>query len=271
MIKTFVTIVSTITIMTIQIGLCQDISTYTTEEPPTNYTSNNQVTGIVTDTVEEIKKIVGNKFETQSIPWSRLFHMISTTPNILAFTVAKTKEREDLGFHFIGPVITREYVLMRRTGENFNINNISDIRKRKLTVGAMRDGWRSKFFKSKDVIVDDAVSHELTMKKLLNKRFDLWVISDLEYPYIMKLAGININRVEKEYTFRIGSSYIVFSPLTKSHIVKKWRDAFNKLKKTDKIKAISNKWSDKLGIKISFSERRGFHISDKSKKSKITP
>ena len=103
-----------------------------------------------------------------------------TEPNIAVFTCGKSDERVKLGFHFIGPLTTRDGALYGKKDREIKISTLKDIKKQGLVVGAMREDWRSKYLQEKGVIVEPVNVTTQNINKLIFDRIDLWVSSDLE-------------------------------------------------------------------------------------------
>ena len=239
----------------------QEIRILTTEEPPTNYTSGSgKITGTTTDIIEAIKKELNITVSIEMMPWARAYKISKNKSNIIIYTASKTQERIDMGFHFIGPVTTRKHILMSKKESDFNIKNLEDVKKQKLTIGTMKGDWRSNYFRKQGFRVDDVPMHEQNIKKLIRKRFDLWATSDIEAPLIAKQAGINISEIKQAFIFKEASSYILLSKNTSSEIVKKWQNAYQKIQATDFFEKTSKKWSAILGFELLYSKNKGFFI-----------
>lgn len=232
----------------------------TTEEPPTNYTENGKVVGTTVDIIREIKKTLNESTKIKSLPWARAYKIAKSQKDIIAFTAGKTDERVKLGFHFIGPVFTRKYVLVKKTGSNINVKSLEDVKAQGITVGGVRGDWRSKLLKSKGIKVDEVSSHESNIKKLAKGKVDLWVASDIEMVAIAKKAGIDKSAVEVAHAFREGQSYIMISKESSPALIKKWRDAFEKLQNSGFFNKSSQKWAKKLGMNLKYSAEKGFYV-----------
>lgn len=233
----------------------------TNEEPPTNYYSKEgKFTGPSTEIVEEIKKNLNLYVEIDVLPWGRAYMYAKKGPNVAIFTAGKTQERIDHGFHFIGPIFTRNHVLVKRKGTSYLINSLEDVKKQKLLVGAMRGDWRAKLLKDHGIRVDEAASHEQNVRKLMRKRFDLWVLSDLDAPFVVKNAGFNISDIEIAYVIKEDSSYIMLSRDTSKEIVERWQNTFFEIQKTDFLKKTAKKWSDILELNLGYTVDKGFYL-----------
>jgi len=253
----------------IQFGVCMgsknSINTpqfriVTTEEPPTNYTYQGKFTGTTVDIIEEIKKYLNLKVKIEVKPWARSYRIAKKQPDVVIFTAGRTQERVDHGFHFIGPVITRKHALWCKKGNTFGIKSIEDIKKMNLNIGSMRGDWRTNFFKTQGVKVQEVANHELNLKKLLKGRIHLWVSSDIEATPILSKLGYDMKEIEIAYVFKEASSYIMLSRDTSKDIVEKWQNAYTAIQKTDFFEKASKKWSNILGFDLGYSKKTGFFV-----------
>ncbi len=247
----------------VSIGYADEITKIVTnEEPPTNYYSKEgKFTGPSTEIVEEIKKKMDLYVEIEVLPWARAYMYAKKEPNIAIFTAGKTQGRIDHGFHFIGPIFTRNHVLLKRKGTPYLIKSLEDVKKQKLLVGSMRGDWRAKLLKDYGIRVDEgAASHEQNIRKFMRKRFDLWVLSDLDAPFVVKNAGFNISDIEIAYVITEASGYIMLSRGTSKEIVKGWQNTFFEMQKTDFFKKTAMKWSDILELNLGYTVDKGFYL-----------
>lgn len=236
-----------------------DIRILTTEEPPTNYTENGELTGITTEIVIALQDQLGLNHEIEILPWARTYRILKSQPNILAFSGGKTPDREALGFHFIGPVTTRIHSLIARKDSDYKISSFEDIKKLNLTAGTMRQDWREIFLKEKGVTIESATDHYGVIKMLFAGRIQLAVSSDIEGPIVSKKAGIDYSEFKTVYPFQTSSSYLLFSKETPPATVNKWQQAYEQLQTTNFFDDTAKRWSKKLGYQLSYSKDKGFY------------
>ncbi len=233
----------------------------TNVEPPTSYYSEEgKFTGTTTDIVEEIERYLNLNVKIEVMSWARAYHIAKKDPNVVLFTAARTQERIDHGFHFIGPVITRRHLLWSKKGSAFNINSIQDIKDKNLRLGVMRGDWREKYFLDRGLNLENVTSHKQNLMKLLKGRIDLWVSSDIEAPLIAKEVGADMGEIEIAYIFKEASSYIMLSRDTPKETVEKWQKAYAEIQKTDFFENASRKWSKILGLEVGYAKDTGFFI-----------
>lgn len=97
--------------------LCaQELQILTEQDPPYSFKGpDGKPTGYGVDVVSEIQKRVGNKNQIEIIPWARAYFKIQKEPNVVVFTMTKTKERAPL-FQWVGPVIENGWVFVTKKG-----------------------------------------------------------------------------------------------------------------------------------------------------------
>lgn len=234
----------------------------TSEEPPTNFKENGEVTGIVTDIVKEIEKYNGERAEINIYPWARAYEIAISEPNVIIFTGAKTVERVEHGFYFIGPVTTRQHILYKKAGRDLKIENLEDIKREKLIVGALRGDWRGKFFIDNGIKVDEVTEHSKNLKKLIMGRIDLFALSDLELKGNCKIAGVKANEFEPAYMFQKREAYIMISTGSDPEIINQWQQAFNRLQKNGFFEKVAEKWSRILEMDLKYDKNKGIFIAN---------
>ena len=250
----------TITLLFFTSILATELRIITTEEPPTNYLNEyNQISGITTDIINEIKKELKLNTKTEIMTWARAYSIGQTNPNVILYTAAKTKAREDLGFIFLGPITTRKHVLYSLKSNYLKNPSIETIKKQNLIIGAMREDWRAKYFKDLNLKVYEVSNHSQNLEKLLLKRIDLWASSDLEAPFIVNLENKDINTLDEYYVYKTAQSHILFSKDTSEHIIYQWKKAYRKLQTNGFLDAIAQKWSNILNINLQYSKELGFY------------
>lgn len=238
-----------------------DIRILTTEEPPTNYTSKDgKITGITTDIIEEIKKILNIKQKIEMHSWARSYMIAKNNPNVIAYTAAKTQKRINQGFYFIGPITTKRHMLWSKKENNIQITSLKNITSQNIVVGAMRGDWRADYLSKKGFIVHEVNDHRQNIKKLLHNRIDLLTVSDIEIPLIVEHVNVDLNRLKKVYTFSEGGSYILISKNTSKELIKNWEKAYKKLQNNGFLLKLATKWSNILGQDLKYTNEKGFFI-----------
>lgn len=110
-----------------------DISWYTEEYPPWNYTENGELKGYYVDVLLELWKKVGidkTRDDIKVIPWARGYHYLKTDPNTALFSMARTEEREKLGILWVGPLETnKRTAIFAKKAKNYKFDSIEQVNK----------------------------------------------------------------------------------------------------------------------------------------------
>ncbi len=231
----------------------------TCEEPPTNYEKNNNIVGISVDIVQAILDRLKQKKDLELLPWARAYKMGINTPNVVLFTGGRTQERIDLGFSFVGPVITRTHGLFSLEEKSISLTGLETIHDKHLTIGGMIGDWRTSYLVAQGVSVDTVPNHIMNLKKILHHRIDLFISSDIELPTLAQSIGISHGIFQMSYIIKKAPSFIMISKGTSAATIGAWQEAFEDLKTTDYVETISKKWSVILGYPITFDNRLGFN------------
>ncbi|MCP3926418.1 MAG: amino acid ABC transporter substrate-binding protein [Desulfobacterales bacterium] len=179
---------------------------------------------------------------------------------MLFLLAAKTQERLDYGFQYLGPVITRKHTLYMKRGDGFTINTLEDIKNQKLYAGCLLGDWRSKFLKKQGIPIQNVGTYKQNVLKLLAGRVSLMVASDMKIKSLLNKVGVGLNEVEPVYVFRVSPSFIMFSKGTDQNVIDQWKKAFSKISKTDYFKKLSKKWSKILLAPIKYSHDKGLYV-----------
>ncbi len=70
----------------------------TCEEPPTNYSLEEDIVGTSVDIVQAILARLEQKNTVKLLPWARAYKTAVNKPNVIVFTSGMTQNRVDLGF-----------------------------------------------------------------------------------------------------------------------------------------------------------------------------
>ncbi len=233
----------------------------TAEEAPMNYyLDNGTFSGTSTDIVKEIVRYLKLDTEIEVLPWARAYMYSKRSPDIAIYTAGRTQERIDLGFYFIGPIITRNHGLWSLKNNHISINNLQDIKDMNLTIAGMRGSWRSKYFIDMGINVEEVTSHELGLRKLFAGRIDLWISSYIEAPEIAEIENVDIEQIEMLYIFKEAPSFIMISKDSSEENINKWENAYSEIQKTDFFENATEKWSNILGIDLNYSIDKGFFV-----------
>ena len=222
-------------------GLAQEITVISEENPPFNFIKDGVFTGSSTEVVREIMRRLGLPAEIQVLTWARAYQLALAQPNVVLFSTARTKEREDL-FHWVGPIYKVRFGFYARRGFGPYLTGLADAKK----VGAIatyKDDVREQLLKSQGFTnLDSSKSPASNLKKLLAGRVDLWLYSNLGVPSVARQLGIDPAEVELVLPFKDKYAYIAVSKGTPRVMVEKWQAALDDMKRDGSFGRISKQW-----------------------------
>ncbi|MCK7612698.1 substrate-binding periplasmic protein [Roseibium sediminicola] len=237
----------------------QELRLITSPWPPSNYLDEaGRPTGLSVAVVEALKTRLDVTAPIEVIPWARGYLTAQTKPNVILFTAGRTKERLDMGFEFIGPIVMWSHVLLAPTGSPLKVKDLDAARAQNLTVAGVRGSWQINLVADAGINVVETEDHETAARMLLAGRVDLWITSRLQASAVLQGLGNRGDAVTPVYTVRKSPSYLMVSKGTDPAILKAWREAYAELLLTDFCDKTAEDWSAKLGLPISFRKEEGF-------------
>ncbi len=226
-----------------------ELTILTENYPPYNYSEekNGRVIGFTTELVEAILKETGNEHLTIELyPWKRAYMMVQKEPNILLFTMTRTKERENL-FKWVGPVAERVqwlWKLKKRT--DINIKTLKDAENYTITVvpdSAVYQYLVSQGFKDEKQL-RPIYDGNLSTKKFLVGHDDLLFDTKLGMAYRLKLLGKSADLVEPVLALpSTGNYYLAFSLRTPDSTVSLFQEVLDNLKSNGTFNRILQKYT----------------------------
>jgi len=237
----------------------QELRLITSPWPPSNYQDAlGRPTGMSVAVVEALKERLGQTTPIEVIPWARGYLTAQTRPNVMLFTAGRTRERLDMGFDFIGPIVMWSHVLLAPTGSSLQVKDLDAVRAQNLTVAGVRGSWQIKLVAEAGINAVETEDHETAARMLLAERVDLWITSRLQASAVLEGLGKRGDAVEPVHTVRRSPSYLMVSKGTDADLLAKWRKAYADLLLTDFFDRAAGDWSARLGIPLAFRRDEGF-------------
>ncbi len=225
----------------------ESLKIITSHEAPLNYLNEEGVlTGITVDVVHEIQKRVGDSSPIKIYPWARLYSYVEHEPNVVAFTMARTEEREDK-FHWITLINRNEWVLIAPKGSKMTISNIEDA-KNVHAIGITRGSAMEQVllnlgFQNLEPVTND----EQNIKKLMADRVSLLFHSSSGIIKTCWDLGIDFdNEFEIVHSVQKSRAYIVMSKGTEMSTVEQWQQAALQMKNDGTFDRLMKKWVESL-------------------------
>ena len=201
------------------------------EWPPFEYSGKDgRPTGYSVEILEAILDDLNIKANIQIYPWARAYKTALNKKNTILFTMARTKNRENL-FKWVGPIAERTIYLWKlKKRTDIKVNNIDDAKKYKIGTVRGEAGENQIIelgFEKYIPAADQAQNYFL----LNINRIDL--IYGLEFTtiYGLKKAGYDPDTVEKSILLSSDLKYYYgFNKNTSEEIVNQFREALQKIK-----------------------------------------
>jgi len=225
-----------------------DISYYTEEYPPYNFSDNGVASGFATEILLQMfNKLNINKTEKdiRLVPWARGYNDVQRKSNVCLFTMTKTAERvKEHGFRWVGPIINTGTVLFGKKSKNLKINSMEDVKKYK--VCAIREDVAEQTIVNMGYPFDnvDRTANPISIaNKILKDRCQLWPYGEIATKWILKKNGFNADDFEVVYQLTDKDSmYFAFNKRTPDSVIVPLQKAFDELKAQGVVDKIISKY-----------------------------
>lgn len=199
---------------------------------PLQYLEENEVKGPATDLVKALLESSNFTYSLNLMPWARAYKMAKEQPNVLIYSMSRTKEREN-EFHWIGLITPVKYKLYGlKTREDLIINSIEDIKN--YNVGVLRGSATESALKklSNNLISLNSAEQIFSMTNL--GRIDVFPANTLHFKDVCR----NYNSISscKDFTDLIEipnagqGLYIALSKSSTKEVIQKLTYFYQKLK-----------------------------------------
>lgn len=223
----------------------QELVVLTEEDPPYSQTGKDgKPTGFGVDVVKEIQHRLGGKQVPITIqPWARVYWAaVHGRPNVIAFTMSRTKERENL-FQWVGPLIENKWVIVAPKSAKLRLSSLDDAKKLR-SIGNVRGYAATNYLTAQGFKNLDQVSERKKNPiKLDAHRISAFVSADCSYTN--EISGVGLKSDDYEIVLTFSSSvpmYIAFSKSTDAKLVESWQSTLDAMKKDGSFSKMLNKW-----------------------------
>lgn len=197
--------------------------------------NNNQLSGFSVELVQEVLKRSKINYQMHAYPWVRSYNLAIQKPNHCIFSIARLPIREQL-FQWLGTIteVNNAVIWGLKNNKRPKITNIDQVKnyltavnKNDVThLGLVERG----FVENKNLYV---LEHTNSLINLLFTRpeIDFIVADDITISYRAKLAGIDINDLERVFEIKDLplNFYLACSKQTTSAITTKLTQALNEI------------------------------------------
>jgi polar amino acid transport system substrate-binding protein len=219
----------------------QGMTIITENNPPFNFVKHGKLTGSSMEIVREMMRRMNRTEKVQILTWARGYNLALTKPNVVLFSTARTRQREDL-FHWVGPLYRVRFGFYARKGSGLRLASLEDAKK----VGAIatyKNDVREQLLKAQGFTnLDSSKSPTSNLKKLMSGRVDLWLFSNLGVMRVADQIGVDPTQLELVLPFKDYYVYIAISKGTPRAVVKKWQEVLAEMKQDGMFEKITRQW-----------------------------
>ncbi|WP_439859748.1 substrate-binding periplasmic protein [Pseudomonas sp. MBLB4136] len=169
------------------------IQIVTEELPPYNMTEDGRLTGMSTEVVQAVLEEVGVQANIQSMPWARAYDIALNSENVLIYSIARTRQREQL-FKWVGIVAPMRWHLYSLPQRNIQLRRLDDARRYQIATVKQDAGEQHLlargFAIGKNLQSSNKYAHNY--EKLTLGRVDLWIANELNARYLARRAGAEV-------------------------------------------------------------------------------
>ncbi|WP_281557379.1 transporter substrate-binding domain-containing protein [Thalassomonas sp. RHCl1] len=163
------------------------------------------VSGTVTRKVRKILDYAGLDYQIKLYPWARSYYLGMTKPNVLIYSIFRTKSREP-HFHWFCPVNEGVTInLYKLKGNTRNIDSLAAVRN--VLIGVMRDDHNHSYLVQQGFIegvnLDISADEQINLRKLFNGRVDAVGLAQESLEHRLAMLGYSKDQVVKGMTLHI--------------------------------------------------------------------
>ncbi|WDE02888.1 hypothetical protein SG34_015705 [Thalassomonas viridans] len=160
------------------------------------------VSGSVTEKVRQILTYAGLDYHIKIYPWARSYHLGMTKPNVLIYSIFRTKAREPY-FHWFCPVNEGVTINLYKLRDNSrNIDSLAAARE--VLIGVMRDDHNHSYLVQQGFIegvnLDISADEQINLRKLFNGRVDAVGLAEESLSHRLAILGYSPEQVVKGIT-----------------------------------------------------------------------
>ncbi|MBI4806407.1 MAG: ABC transporter substrate-binding protein [Desulfovibrio sp.] len=217
----------------------------TEELPPFNFKTQDGVRGISTDILLRMVAFAGLKGHMGDIqiqPWARAYDTVRNKPGTLLYSVARTKEREDL-FKWVGPIISVRSSLIARKDRRISLQTLDDAQK--YSLGVIRKYPTTQFLLAAGYPaekIETAPDAKANLMKLQTGRIDLFAYNDMAFEWMITELGLDKDDFEAVYPLYDVQFYYAINKDTPDELVSKLQESLDTLKKTGEVQRIIDEY-----------------------------
>ena len=224
------------------------IRVVTEELPPYSMSRDGQVVGMSTEVVRAVLKQVNVQATIEVMPWARAYDLALHDPNVLIYSIARTRDREKL-FKWVGALASPRWFLYSLASHPVRLASFEEARG--WQIATVNEDAGEQFLVGKRFAfgqqLQSSSRYELNYQKLRTGHVNLWISDELNADYIVRQAGddpartlfqsLRVPELEEE-----GGLSLAFSAATPDTTVQLFREGLRSLHDNGTYDAIAHKW-----------------------------
>jgi len=213
-------------------------------EPYQIQNADGRLGGQATEVIEALFAKLNIPLEIKVMSWARAYAMATKQSNVLIYSIARTKEREN-DFHWLGHLAYEQFYFWG-LNKNFTqpINHIEQLKSYNISAsrGSNVESYlRKNQFKN----IYDIVTEDQSLLMLNSARIDLIVETELTLKSRAKKLGLDYKKLKKLKEVKALNNELgfAFSKKTDINLVKLFIKTFKELKQEGVIAEINKRWA----------------------------
>lgn len=205
----------------------RDLTVYCEYAQPTTETKGDRV-GLIYAQVLKLMHLTKTPGRVKTVSWKRGYEEALGKPDIALFPTTRTPEREDL-FHWIGPILSIQWVFFSHADSKLVINSLDDAR-RVGSIGTYTNDSKEEWLKAHGFTnLVSVMDNQTNIRKLYQGRIDLMVETpDVIYQW-PKRYGLDPSKLVMAYPFKTVDLYLALSKDTAPDTVRAYQKAFDEM------------------------------------------
>lgn len=227
-------------------AMAADLTAFTEEWAPYNYSDNGKIKGISTDMLKAACEAARLHCEIRMVPWARAYKVVQSTPNTLLFTTARKPSREN-DFLWVGPILPRTTWVYGRAGLERTVRDFQELSA--LRIGVVREEAARQDLEAAGVppsaLVEQASNADV-LRLLASANVDAMVETEVGMQWSLRKRMAEPVPVVKLMKLSDGGAYY-FALNLKSDpaMVKILQSAMDRLRRNGQLQAIVARYADR--------------------------
>lgn len=204
---------------------------------------NGLLTGFAVQVVKKLFEITGHNPKFELLPWARAYKLAIDTPNVMIFTIARSKIREKQ-FKWVGAIADeRLYFWAKKSRVKNSYDSLNQLAK--YSIGLTLNSNPHQYLENKDFQNVYVVTRKIeALRMLLNDRVDLHVSTEMGLKMDAKIEKFDPSTLHRilEISELNTQLSIAFNLHSDSGLVSQFQQALNQMHQSGEIKQLQLKW-----------------------------